>query len=97
MAERSPGKARLGYNVVDDSTLKPGDSATKTGKLTVSDTYTQGSTGALDIGIDGTASTKFDQLKVNQAATLGGTLNITLGSGFTPTVGQTFTILTASA
>ena len=29
------------------------------------------------------------------AATLGGTLNITLG--FTPTVGQTFTILTASS
>ena len=39
--------------------------------------------------------TKYDQLKVTQGATLGGTLNIDLG--FTPTVGQQFTILTASS
>ena len=90
------GAGTLGYNVVDDSTLTPGDSATKTGKLIVSDTYTQESGGALDIQINGaTAGTKYDQLKVTQGATLGGTLNITLG--FTPTVGQTFTILTASS
>jgi hypothetical protein len=69
-----------------------------TGKLTVADTYTQDSTGALDIAINGaTAGTKYDQLKVTKAATLGGTLNISLGAGFTPTVGQTFTILTASS
>jgi hypothetical protein len=92
------GGGTLGYNVVDDSTVTPGDSAAKTGKLAVSDTYTQGSTGALDIEINGTtAGTKYDQLKVTQGATLGGTLNIALGSGFTPTVGQTFTILTASS
>jgi hypothetical protein len=91
------GAGTLSYNVVDDSTLTPGDSAAKTGKLTVSDTYTQGSTGTLDIQINGaTAGTRYDQLKVTQAATLGGTLTISLGSGFTPTVGQSFTILTAS-
>jgi fibronectin-binding autotransporter adhesin len=92
------GAGTLGYNVVDDSTVTPGDSTAKTGKLAVSDTYTQGSTGALDIEINGTtAGAKYDQLKVTQAATLGGTLNIALGSSFTPTVGQTFTILTASS
>ena len=91
------GGGTLGDNVVDDSILSPGDSVASTGKLTVADTYTQGSTGALDIEINGaTAGTKYDQLKVTQGATLGGTLNITLG-GFTPTVGQTFTILTASS
>ena len=78
--------------------LTPGDSSTTTGKLTVADTYTQSSSGALDIQINGaTAGTKYDLLKVTQGATLGGTLNIALGTGFTPTVGETFTILTASS
>ena len=91
------GTGTVGYNVVDASILTPGDSASVTGKLTVADTYTQNSTGALDIQINGaTAGTKYDVLKVTGSATLGGTLNIALGS-FTPTVGQTFTILTASS
>jgi hypothetical protein len=92
------GTGTLGYNVVDSSVLTPGDSATATGKLTVADTYTQQSTGALDIQINGaSAGTNYDVLKVTQTATLGGTLNITLGSSFTPSVGETFTILTASS
>jgi hypothetical protein len=91
------GVGTLGYNVVDASVLTPGNSATATGKLTVADTYTQSSAGSLDIQINGaTAGTKYDQLNVTQAATLGGTLSIKLAAGFTPTVGETFTILTAS-
>jgi len=90
------GGGTLGYNVVDDSVLSPGTSIAATGKLTVADTYTQQSAGALDIQLNGTtAGTNYDQLKVTGTATLGGTLNITLG--FTPTVGETFTILTASS
>jgi len=92
------GVGTLGYNVVDAGILTPGDSSTVTGKLSVADTYTQSSAGSLDIQINGTtAGTNYDQLKVTKAATLGGTLNVTLGAGFTPTVGQSFTILTASA
>ena len=91
------GAGTLGDNVVDDSTLTAGDSAAKTGQLKVADTYAQGSSGSLDIEINGaTVGTKYDQLKVTQGATLSGTLNIALGS-FTPTIGQKFTILTASA
>ena len=92
------GAGTIGDNLVDDSTLDPGTSAAKTGKLTVSDTYTQDAGGTLNIDINGaTAGTKYDQLKVTGDATLGGTLDITLGTGFTPTIGQKFTILTASA
>jgi hypothetical protein len=92
------GSGTVGDNVVDGSILSPGSSVAATGKLTVADTYTQQSAGALDIAIDGaTAGTKYDQLTVTKAATLGGTLNISLGTGFTPTIGQTFTILTASS
>ena len=91
------GVGTLGYNVVDASVLAPGDSATATGKLTVADTYTQSSAGTLDIQINGAAAgTKYDLLKVTQGATLGGTLNIALGAGFTPALNETFTILTAS-
>jgi hypothetical protein len=92
------GAGTVTDNVSDAGILSPGDSATKTGKLTVSDAYSQSSAGALDIAIDGaTVGTKYDQLKVTNAATLGGTLNITVAAGFTPTVGETFTILTASS
>jgi hypothetical protein len=47
------GAGTLGYNVVDSSALTPGDSAAKTGDLSVADTYAQKSTGALDIQING--------------------------------------------
>ena len=91
------GSGTVGDNVVDGSVLSPGTSVAATGKLTVADAYTQQSAGALDIAIDGAAAgTKYDQLSVTKGATLGGTLNISLGAGFTPTVGETFTILTAS-
>jgi len=92
------GVGTLGYNVVDAGILTPGDSAAITGKLSVADTYTQQSAGALDIQINGaTVGTQYDQLKVTQGATLGGTLNIALGAGFTPALGAHFVILTASS
>jgi hypothetical protein len=95
------GKGTLGYNVVDAGTLSPGDSAAKTGKLTVADTYTQESNGTLDIQIDGSTAAKYDQLKVTGGATLdtGSTLDINLKAGVAATLhsGQKFTILTSSA
>ncbi len=91
------GAGTIGDNLVDDSTLDPGTSAAKTGKLTVADTYTQDAGGTLNIQINGAAPvTKYDQLKVTGSATLGGVLNIDLGS-FTPSIGEKFTILSASS
>ena len=73
--------------------MNPGDSATTAGILTEKGTYSQGSSGTLDIFIDGTtAGTKFDQLNVTKAS-LNGSLNLTLPTGFTPTIGQTFKIM----
>jgi hypothetical protein len=93
------GKGTLGYNVVDSGILSPGDSAAKTGKLTVADTYTQESTGTLAIQIDGTTATKYDKLQVTGDATLdtGSTLDINLKAGVTLSAGQKFTILTSAA
>jgi hypothetical protein len=92
------GAGTLGYAVVDAATITPGDSSTKTGLLAVTGAYSQSAAGALDVTIGGkTAGTQFDQLNVSSIATLNGTLNISLASGFTPAVGNTFDILNASS
>jgi hypothetical protein len=91
------GGGAVNYSLVDKAIVSPGDS-NKTGILNVQQTYTQNSAGALNISIGGTtAGTQFDQLKVTKAATLGGTLNISLVNGFVPAIGATFNILTGSA
>jgi hypothetical protein len=52
----------------------------------------------LDIEIGGAApGTEFDQVVVNGEAALGGTLRVTLLDGFTPTLGDRFLIVAASA
>ncbi len=92
------GAGSLGYSVVDAATLTPGDSATKTGALAVSGTYAQVTAGSLGVTIGGTTpGTQYDQLNVSSTANLNGTLNISLASGFTPTIGSTFDILNASS
>jgi Ca2+-binding RTX toxin-like protein len=52
-----------------------------------------GSRGALDIEIGGLDAGLFDQLQVTGSVKLGGTLNVTLASGFVPNVGDAFTIV----
>jgi hypothetical protein len=91
------GSGTVNYSLVDKATVTPGDSATKTGILSVKQTYTQGSGGVLNISIGGnTAGTQFDRLNVTSTAALGGTLNVTLINGFVPAVGATFDILNGS-
>jgi hypothetical protein len=66
--------------------------------LKITGTYAQLSTGTMNVSIGGTTvGTKFSQLQVSGAASLGGTLTAALVSGFTPTVGQTFTVLKAGS
>jgi len=78
-------------------TINVGD-AGKAGLLKITGTYAQLSTGTMNVSIGGTTvGTKFSQLQVSGAASLGGTLTAALVNGFTPTVGQTFTVVTASS
>jgi hypothetical protein len=50
----------------------------------------------LNVSIGGTTvGTQYSQLKVTGTASLGGTLTVGLVNSFTPTIGQTFTILSA--
>ncbi|MFI5460178.1 MAG: beta strand repeat-containing protein [Isosphaerales bacterium] len=66
------------------------------GTVNVTGNYTQEPGGALDVGIRGTGpGTQFGQLTVHSQATLAGTLDLSSGGGFTPTLSQTFAIIPA--
>jgi YVTN family beta-propeller protein len=68
---------------------------TATGILTVTGNYAQGVTGTLDIALGGTTpGAQYDRLGVSANAVLGGSLNVTLTNGFTPALGDTFTVMT---
>jgi hypothetical protein len=76
-------------------TISAGDSG-KAGLLVITGSYTQLSTATISSFIGGTTvGTQYSQLQVDGTATLAGTLTVKLASGFTPTVGSTFTVLTA--
>jgi hypothetical protein len=74
--------------------LSPGAASKKAGELTISGAYTQSGSGAFDVDLGGTtAGTQYDVLNITSTASLGGTLNVDLISGFKPAVGQTFDIM----
>ena len=75
-------------------TLAPGHSA---GNTNISGGYQQQSPATLQIEIAGTAAgTMFDTLHVGGETVLSGTLNVSLLSGFSPSAGNTFQIITAT-
>jgi fibronectin-binding autotransporter adhesin len=83
-------------SVNSKASVTAGDALTKAGMLSVS-TYTQQSTGSLNVQIGGlTAGTQYSQLAVGNGASLNGTLNIKLINGFIPAIGNTFIILTGN-
>jgi autotransporter-associated beta strand protein len=78
-------------NVTNSGIASPG---TSVGALHLGGTYTQTATGRLDIELASLAS--YDRLILSGAATLSGTLAVSLTSGFMPQAGNTFEIVTAT-
>jgi len=79
-------------NVTNGGIVAPGNSA---GKLSLTGNFNNGTAAAnMELGGATTAGTDYDQFAVSGAATLSGTLNVSLISGFTPSVGNQFTIMT---
>jgi len=67
------------------------------GPFNIDANFVQSASGTLQIELGGlTPVTGHDQLTVDGNVTLAGTLNVRLLPGFTPQVGQQFTIITAS-
>jgi VCBS repeat-containing protein len=72
--------------------VNPGGSP---GIFNITGNYTQGGSGALNIEIGGlTVGSQFDRLQISGAATLNGTLNISLINSFVPSEGDSFQVLT---
>ncbi|MEX2310758.1 MAG: hypothetical protein WD738_24535 [Pirellulales bacterium] len=86
---RGDGNIVVVSEVRNRGLVSPG---TSPGSLDIDGDYTQTTEGELLIELDSTA---YDQLLVTGEAALAGTLTVKLLGGFTPDIGQTFTILTA--
>jgi hypothetical protein len=91
------GKGTIAAAVTSSASVTAGDSSSKPATLTVTGTYTQNSTGSLNISIGGTAVGSFGQVAVSNGVSLGGTLVIKRIKGFVPAIGNTFNIVTGSA
>jgi fibronectin-binding autotransporter adhesin len=93
------GNLSVGNATGAAATINVGDTGAA-GLLSITGTYTQLATANMTGFINGTvAGTGFSQLKVTGTASLGGTINFTVSSSFQAslTVGEKFTVLTASA
>jgi hypothetical protein len=89
------GAGTLSSNLVNGGTVSPGSSP---GIITVDGDYTQEAGGVLEIELGGdVAGTGYDQLQVTGAATLAGTLDVSLYDGFVPSNGDQFLILDAAS
>src|SRR5713226_1903863 len=65
------GKGTIASAVQSSGKVNPGDSATKTGKLSINGSYTQNTAGALNISIGGlTVGTQYGQLAVSNGVSL---------------------------
>lgn len=89
---RIEGSGTISGNVLNRGTISPGFSV---GALTINGDLTLESTSVLDIELAGLAS--FDKLTLSGSVALGGTLNVSLLSGYTPSIGDTFTIITTGS
>lgn len=87
------GAGTVRGNLVNEGLVAPGLS---TGVLTVVGSYTQ-FTGTLQIELGGTAPGQHDALAVTgDAVLLGGLLDVSLVGGYTPAVGDAFTVVTGA-
>jgi hypothetical protein len=77
-----------GNLTIDGGTLNPGDPQS----IDVIGDYNQTGSGFLNIDMAGPGTGNYDQIDVTGAATLGGTLDLTLESGFAASVGTVFDI-----
>ncbi|MCX6878799.1 MAG: hypothetical protein NTW21_34055 [Verrucomicrobia bacterium] len=79
--------------VENRGTLTPG--TTSAARNDVLD-YMQTAAGTLAMDLNGTTLGNFDRLLVNGSAQLAGNLTLTLGGGYVPALGNTFTIVSAT-
>ncbi len=91
------GTGTVGPITTTSGTISPGDSATAAGILTADGNVTLDSGSTFNVGFNGaTAGAGYDQLNATGSVNLGGS-TLTGSLGFTPTIGETFTIIQSTA
>jgi hypothetical protein len=85
------GSGTVQGDVSNSGTVAPGPSA---GALQIAGAYTQTVDGTYSVEIGGAGDAQFDRLSVSGAATLAGSLAVTLIDGFAPALGQSFAVMT---
>ena len=88
------GDGTIESDLTNVGRVEPGASA---GTLTIDGDYTTYGDGTLAIELGGTAASEFDQLAITGTATLDGTLDLSILTGYEPQHGDTFEILTATS
>jgi hypothetical protein len=83
----------LGQNLINSGTVSIDSGST----LAITGTYQQTSAGALDIGVGGSSAGFNGILQDSGAATVAGTLNVTLQDGYVPHLNDFFLYLTCSS
>lgn len=93
------GNGTINVAVTNSGLLNPRYvSNTEFGRLTINGNYTETNNASINIQLGGnTAAVNFDQIDINGTANFDGTLNVSLLNGFTPTLGNTFDVLTYDA
>jgi hypothetical protein len=85
------GAGTITGSLSNNATVSPGNGV---GLLTVSGSYTEGPNAHLQVVLAGTsAGSSYDQLSVGAAAKLAGALEVAYGNGFTPVVGNVFSVV----
>jgi len=89
------GSGTIESNLTNAGTLSPGSSP---GTLTVDGNFTQEASGTLAIELGGTTpSIEYDQLVVTGTAAVAGTLDVSFYNEFSPSLGESFSILIYSS
>jgi YVTN family beta-propeller protein len=92
------GAGTIASSVANGGITEGGD-VPGAGKLTIgsSQTFVQSSAGAYEVALGGLTAGTYSQLAVGGSASLAGALNVRFVNGFAPSLGNSFTILTASS
>ncbi len=99
-AGRFEGTGTATGNVVSAGTAGPGSATPGPGTLTIAGNYTQAAAGVLEVEVAGlTPGTQHDRLALTgtAAATLDGTLHVSVIPPFVPANGDTFSIMTMAS
>jgi len=82
-------------NVVARGHVNPGltTAPSPVGEIQVQGGYSQNANGALDIDLGGLAATQYDRVDAAGGVTLGGALSVNLIAPFSPSLGDSFTII----